>query len=630
MTRSAGIIKWFGGFNRKKSVENKFGFIEGLNDNDVYMHLNEWRGANPPEQGLAVTYTLEGGRGVGEWTARNVEALNDTPQLIKLDIEFIRDLNTQCQKSLSASVAAKIRKLLASKLSKGLRNFDKSEQARCIDLFGIKALSILLHQESEWKDNLLLMSESGLVSALHDIEWNLLPDNYFDNQSAQFAEHLSTLDKENATQLVQTAIDKLPDDLVMFSILSGLFEDPGEIERLAKKLNGYIKGLYSGDVILPAYLKEYIDTSVRSRGGIIKDPLIGHIFSYYQFMKYLYEKDLKFTNLYETSEYLQSRLDIFILKELFGLYLSGNFIDKIYNIFLGRLWKHLISNNINLEDYVYQILKLFPTCSTLPNQLSCEAIYWEKQDIFLCRGSRCSTPKVLGGRASNYLDFSIYDWFGHYGIDYISERKPSNRDFPIKLSGYLNRLREIFHVLHCRSCAKLMLPDMKYARNEYIEFINGEFVTRDMAPAYRLTVFKCNNSQCDEFQKGYYINHCLGYACFELIDSRDCKKKCDSGLFICRSCGSCCELHAKNNPAGMCPDCGAGLKLFESENYDKRASRFTRYVECSNRNCDFTSHSLSKRFYLDSCRPVNRVAKSSVTAHSSDIEDWRSEFERAQ
>ncbi len=51
-------------------------------------------------------------------------------------------------------------------------------------------------------------------------------------------------------------------------------------------------------------------------------------------------------------------------------------------------------------------------------------------------------------------------------MTYLIAGEPSKRDFPIKLAGYFNRIRELHSRLHCRSCGVLMVPDMKYARVE--------------------------------------------------------------------------------------------------------------------------------------------------------------------
>tara|TARA_R110002072_G_scaffold33030_10_gene100279 strand:+ start:52 stop:990 length:939 start_codon:yes stop_codon:yes gene_type:complete len=285
---------------------------------------------------------------------------------------------------------------------------------------------------------------------------------------------------------------------------------------------------------------------------------------------------------------------------------AGNTLEQIYKLFLGQLWSAISSGELDISRDKQLILDLFPACNAMPRGLSCEAVYWKKQDKYLCRGSQCNTPMVKPNSAKIYLDFTIYDWFDHYGINYKDDGHPSNRDFPIKLAGYLNRLREIYDVIHCRSCESLMLPDLKYARVEYTAIENGQFVKKDMAPAYRLTVFKCPNGQCAEHDIGHYINHCLGFDCYTLIDDRDCKTKCDAGLYICKGCGSCCAEHGKNYPVGLCPDCGSPLKLYETKQYDTYSRKHKRFVECSQSGCGFQifPENLSKRFYLDSCGPV--------------------------
>ncbi|MCV5111539.1 cold-shock protein, partial [Escherichia coli] len=74
--------------------------------------------------------------------------------------------------------------------------------------------------------------------------------------------------------------------------------------------------------------------------------------------------------------------------------------------------------------------------------------------------------QVLPELSRDYIDFTIYDWLAHYGMTYMVAGEPSKRDFPIKLAGYFNRIRELHSRLHCRSCGVLMVPDMKYARVE--------------------------------------------------------------------------------------------------------------------------------------------------------------------
>lgn len=241
---------------------------------------------------------------------------------------------------------------------------------------------------------------------------------------------------------------------------------------------------------------------------------------------------------------------------------------------------------------------MFPRCNTVNPLLSCEAVYWEKRNLFLCRGKKCDNPKVLPDLNKHYFDFTIYDWFGYYNINFLDEKKPSSRDFPIKLAGYFNRLKEIFPILHCRSCESLMLPDLAYARVEQSVIRNGILVKENLAPAYRITTFKCKNSVCSEYYKGIYISHCMGFGCYGLIDSRISRLKCNDGLYICRNCASCCGTHGKTNPVGLCPDCTFPLTL-----YMERSSNM-RLVKCNNKSCNFTipEEQLTKKF--NSIKPI--------------------------
>lgn len=607
MTVSAGVVRWFGGYNKAKDTENRFGFVDGISGSDVFLHQSKWLGNGKPDEGQFVYFELEEKK--GKWSAKNAKALTDVPRE-KL-IELL-EINATVS---SAPAATKISDFIASKISLELSSPNGPDSHELIERLGLKKLLTLLRWKREWQQNIEFLESKGLIKPLTDIEWSSLPSPYIRQHAEKMANYLLNLEQAEAARLVHVAAENFPPDLKMFCLLAGYTKDVDEEadERFSESarlsLDSYIKKIYSQSEKLPEYLQKYIKEKTLNSGGIMKNPLVGPAFSHYQFKKYLYEKDLKFLNLYDANEHLQSRLDCFILKEIFSLILAENPLDTVYNLVLGRLWEAISSGKIDPEQQAREILDLFPACGTISRSLSCEAVYWTKQEIFLCRGRECTSPKVVGHpKQKSYCDFTIYDWFSHYGINYLADQKPTSRDFPIKLAGYLNRLREIFNVLHCRQCASLMLPDLQYARVEYMEIENGSLVKRDMAPAYRLTVFKCPNTDCAEHQVGHYINHCMGYDCYHLIDSRDCKTKCSSGRYICKGCGSCCSDHAKSNPVGLCPDCGSPLKLFESHEYDSYKRKNKRYVRCENQHCNFKIRpdQLPKRFYLDSCGPVNK------------------------
>lgn len=607
MTVSAGVVKWFGGYNKAKDTENRFGFVDGISGSDVFLHQSQWLGNGKPDEDQLVYFELEEKK--GKWSAKNAKALNDvtSDKLIEL-FEII----TAGPKNLASEAVSEY---IETKISVELSSFSAQDAQALIDQVGLQKLLGLLLWKSDWRKNVDFMESTKLIKPLMDIKWSWLPSSYITEHAEQMAGYLLSLDQSEARRLAQEAFEILPPELKMFCLLAGYIQDidtneddnfSGSTQVSKDTLDSCVRKVYSQKDKVPEYLKQLIKIRAASSGSIFKDPTIGPYFSYYQFKKYLYDNNLKFIALYDASEYLQSRFDCFVLKEIFSLILAGNPLDTVYSLFMGRLWAAISSGNIDPIRQAKEILALFPECGTVRPSLSCEAVYWKKQEIFLCRGYECTNPKIIGRpEQKDYSEFTIYDWFSHFGVNYLADQEPTSRDFPIKLAGYLNRLREIFKALHCRHCASLLLPDMKYARIEYTDIENGKPVRKDMAPAYRLTVFKCPNTSCVEHQKGHYINHCMGFDCYHLIDSRDSNSQCSTGRYICRGCGSCCSDHAKTNPIGLCPDCGSPLKLFESREYDARKKKNKRYVECENQRCIFSirPEELSRRFYLDSCRP---------------------------
>ena len=424
------------------------------------------------------------------------------------------------------------------------------------------------------------------------------------------------------------------------------------LESRASDLRAYLRSKFVNPDGKNAILyKDIFSDCVQRIGGYKSSPVIWGILSELLLKKYLYERSFnKAAQLFESKAGLERKIDCFILYNLAQLLAAGNDIRTIYPVFVQMLWEALASQQVDVEVQADRILSLFPSCGTMKlavvdespvendfddemldaifgvsdlarskklerkktkdrfasRDLSCEAVYWAKQKKYLCRGSVCSNPKIEPNLERSYLDFSIYDWFVHLGVEFWNSEDHSVRDFPIKVAGYLNRLREIMPRLRCRSCHELMVPEFKYSRVKCSVYENGQWVEKDMAAAYRNTVFYCNNKSCQEHNAKYYINHCLGYQCYDLIDSRDLKVKCDAGRLICKGCGSCCGDHAKSNPAGLCPECGASLQVFEDVSQPPRFGRYSRFVRCSNQHCGFgmTEPGLSRKFYLASCQPV--------------------------
>jgi hypothetical protein len=187
--------------------------------------------------------------------------------------------------------------------------------------------------------------------------------------------------------------------------------------------------------------------------------------------------------------------------------------------------------------------------------------YWE-------RGKECENPNITNpGNNDDYQDYHFNDWMKHYRQVFIKKEDNtfnSKGDFHHLMAGLINRYREIFHILNCRHCSKKLSPNWKYGQKSF--------------GSYRVTVFKCDNSRCKVYNKGYYINRCVG--CNKIIDSRDITKKCSNNRYVCNECYACCKESAKDeHVGGTCPKCNSNqLVVF--------GGKGTKNVKCFN-NCSF-------------------------------------------
>jgi len=603
-----GIVKWFGGYNNKTNRENNFGFITDQSGIDVFIHEKEWREEDQPYDNQVVYYILEEDR--GKWKASSARSIEKN----NVKFEQIYDAFL-CVKSNAALRDGKI--ILLNALRKELNNrflsMDKDEILSFLSSLESKKEFIDELIEGEKRDLCLdKLISYGNINPLSEVPLDKLPHGFYNKNEDDVLKYILSLDNVARHDVCNSIVDKLSVGTIIYLAIKDSFITEDDLYKRKDDIEKYIENILNGrESNQSDFVKDAIDTELKIKGGFGNIKFIKRIYDLVLFKKYLFDKNPKFSAIYESSEYLKTRADILIINEVFSLLLAGNNSEKTYKIFLNKLWEAIKKKLINPIDQRSQIIKIFPVCHTMPHGLSCEAVYWKKQDVFLCRGKRCLNPKVLPDLSKSYMEFNIYDWFSHYKIDYFNEREPSVRDFPIKIAGYFNRLYEVFPRIHCRACGSLMLPDMRYSRVEYKTIENGEVITKQMAASYRITVFKCPVDSCCEHNVGYYINHCVGFGCYDVIDTRDLRVRCDAGLYVCKSCGSCCEEHAKSNPVGKCPKCGSFLKLYEKNNTPSNQYKKNRYVKCSAENCDFhiEGDSLPKKFYLSSCTPVFKVNK---------------------
>jgi len=442
-----------------------------------------------------------------------------------------------------------------------------------------------------------------------------LPKDYIEKHEEELFEYINGLDEVKRQIFLNENIDCLPSTVLLASEFKNPFmkedfykQNQYVMKRMISMLLGYEdkNARPIPEYVINTFHSSFNETRAKSSNSVIWqtiEPLL--------FKKHLFYKRPDLKEWFDQSLFVKSRIEFILLVNILPLIQAQNDLNTAYKVFLHRLWALLMAEEIDIKDK--GVMNLFPSCRVMGgafgrNELSCEAFYWPKGGNFLCRGKSCGNPQVLPDLNKHYLDFNIYDWFKHYGVNYSMEDEPSKRDFPIKLAGYINRLKEIFDRLHCRSCGALMKPDMRYARVEYIDIEDGKIVKKQMSAAYRVTVFHCGDGQCSEYENKYYINHCLGFGCGNIIDSRDAKTRCDNGLYICAECGSCCSQHDETNRIGLCPECGSNLNLFENRGDTDRYGKFARYVQCSNEGCEFEkTKKLPKKFYMKTCQPVRQV-----------------------
>lgn len=372
----------------------------------------------------------------------------------------------------------------------------------------------------------------------------------------ELEKYLNSQTAEKLIPLIDQLIEVVSFNTFLFLVFRGYIKPQNKLRRHEAQLTNFIKGTILGtkqDFEIAQYVRDAYASCFKTFSEYCQHPVIEPIAAPLLIKRKIFNKDMSFMKDIKNNSALASNFEFWFLATLIPLLFKQNRPDIIEPVILTSLWQNLLdaSSDVNEEE----LFALFPHCRAVgwSNEnisLSCEAFHWrtpQNEDKFLCRSKVCWFPKVVPDLTKSFLDYSAFDWFAHYGYHYFEQSRPTKRDFPIKLAAYLNRIRELKSMLDCRCCGQLMIPNMKYARTE-VSTVNqetGEETIVPMQASYRLTVFKCNNHDCQEFEKNYYFNHCLNYKCYTIIDSRDDLSKCSEGRYNCPECGSCCNTHAE-------------------------------------------------------------------------------------
>lgn len=545
---SIGVIKWYGGQNKRTGKRNDFGFIESIEGDDLFVHARQLDGVHPEEGEFAVFMADFGDplrpKATHVRVCKEIESYN-----VETLVAYLRS-NENLDRVLGASKYKDFIKKLANRESnEWITQF--IDEGLSSSKSVLNALVTLLPIDPFQRRYFSSMS----IEALHALDGTLehVPKWHFDQKHTGWVEWLKQQSTEERESFFELKIDDLPLSFVLLSVFEGLVSSTAALGLHKENVQKFVLeefddryiGIGLSKSIPKNRLATYATEASRNRFSSVEEffdsPVVRDYAEPPAIKKKVWEKDRSFASDVRMSDALCEDPEFFILRALLPLIWDQNSDAAVEAVFFHRIWQAIEAGTLDVNDP--RLLNLFPSCGTLGASLSCEAHYWEKEDLFLCRHRLCREPKVQPELDKSYLEYNIFDWLSYFGCNYTRARHPSKRDFPIKLAGYFNRIKEIRDRLDCRSCGTLMKPDFKYSRVETKVFdpSTGQLKSVQFRAAYRSTVFFCDQGNCGQLGERVYLSHCLGHKCADIVDSRDLAR-CENGFYVCR-CGSCCQEH---------------------------------------------------------------------------------------
>ena len=544
---SVGFIKWFGGINKRTGRHNDFGFIECINNEDLYFHGSQLKGIVPKENEFVVfTVQIEN---IIRKRAIEVEICRDAEDFpTDRLVEFLYDISG-FQKMIASQ---KYRSVLNSLVNRSENSWALNFLSAMLPLSS-SARFVVERMIEDRKQQVQLLDGLGILGITDaDETCGFVPSHYFDERHATWIEWLKDGTQSERQTFFRNKINDLSLSFVLACSFEGVLNQSDDLGIHGERIADFVKEVFQKRFIaireghIGVELRDYVRNIYQKRFSGFDDfsrcPTISSYFEMPRVKQKIVQKDRSFISDVVRSEVLRGHPEAFLLSKLLPLIWNGNNDLTVESVFFHELWQAILSDQLDIDHPGF--MKLFPSCGTFGRNLSCEAVYWSKGDYCFCRGRRCADPQVIPDLKKSYLDYNIYDWLSYFGCNYASAKQPNRRDFPIKLAGYFNRLKELRGVLNCRCCGTVMKPDFKYSRvqvNVYDEKTD-RFHTEPFSAAYRTTVFYCGTIGCTERGSKYYLNHCFGSKCSSIVDSRDLES-CDNGWYKCSSCGSCCKEH---------------------------------------------------------------------------------------
>lgn len=148
-------------------------------------------------------------------------------------------------------------------------------------------------------------------------------------------------------------------------------------------------------------------------------------------------------------------------------------------------------------------------------------------DFFWCGNARCYKSNVILHSSDDWEQYSLWDIIHILNINTHYTDDDLYKNY-ITFIAQVNKYNQIAERLKCKECGELLYPNLPQGLSNY--------------HYYSVTQYYCDNTQCTQFQKGIYLNHCFHPNCIGIIDSRE-SRQCANGRYICPSCASCCTDH---------------------------------------------------------------------------------------
>lgn len=192
------------------------------------------------------------------------------------------------------------------------------------------------------------------------------------------------------------------------------------------------------------------------------------------------------------------------------------------------------TNNIHLSEFKRTIKQGNSEVPNIPKGISlCEGRLANKPhknyniEFWWCGGEPCFSKCETIHNTDEWELYTFLDFCEILGLNLDETNKMGDyipKGHYYQFMALINRFNRLLKKLYCQDCNHILYP--------------SDFGTSHFA-AHTIVRFQCRNESCSNNDE-IYLNHCLNGKCNCIIDSR-VSKRCDNGLFICDTCGSCCS-----------------------------------------------------------------------------------------